>query len=167
MGWSTAQKYVQNPLVPWVYFFWLLRKLFLSNLFLLFWWAIRIWGFYIQTSHRGWSTAQKYVQNPLVPRSTSFAAKETFFVQSVPSILMSNKYLSFFIQTSHRGWYTAQKYVQNPLVPRSTSFAAKETFFVQSVPSILMSNKNLRFFSFKHQIGVVNSTKICAKSSGP
>ena len=96
------------------------------------------------------------------------ADKETFFVQSIPSILMSNKYLRFFHSNITYGVVNSTK-----ICAKSSSslglllLAAKETFFVQSIPSILMSNKNLRFFSFKHQIEVVNSTKIYAKSSGP
>ena len=43
-GWSTAQKYGQNPLVP--------SCTFLSKSTPSFWWAIRIWVFAIQTSHR-------------------------------------------------------------------------------------------------------------------
>ena len=85
---------------------------------------------FIQTSHRGWSTAQKYVQNPLVPRITSFGCYGNFFCPIYYFLLMSNKNLSFnFIQTSHRGWSTAQKYVQNPLVPRITSFGCYGNFF--------------------------------------
>ena len=46
------------------------------------------WGFEffaIQNSHRGWSTSQKCVQNPLVSSRTFLAARGTFFVRSILS----------------------------------------------------------------------------------
>ena len=48
-----------------------------------------------QISHRGCSTSQKQVQNPLVSSRTFFAGQETFLGSIYSFLLMSNKNLSF------------------------------------------------------------------------
>ena len=40
--------------------------------------------FYFQTFHRGWSTSQKHVQNPLNPGGTFLPARKHFWVHSKP-----------------------------------------------------------------------------------
>ena len=110
--------------------------------------------FSIQTSHRGWSTSQKYARNPLVSSYTFFGCQGNFFCPIYSLLLMSNKNLSFFaIQTSHRGWSTSQKCVQNPLVSSRTFFGCQPTFFCPIYCLLLMSNKNLSFLPFKHPRG--------------
>ena len=50
--------------------------------------------------HRGWSTTQKYVPNPLVPKGTFLAAGELFF-----SHLLMSKYNLIFTITYGSGLF--------------------------------------------------------------
>ena len=127
-------------------FFWLLGVLFLSGLLFASNEQQEFEFFAIQTSHRGWSTSQKCVQNPLVSSRTFFGCQGYFFCPVYSFLLMSNKTLSFLLFKPHIGGGQLPK---NPLVSSRTFFACQGYFFCPIYSFLLMSNKNLSFFSIQ------------------
>ena len=92
--------------------------------------------FFIQTSHRGWSTSQKYVQNPLVSSRTFFGCQGYFFCPVYSFLLMSNKNLSFLPFKPPIGGGQLPKNVCKILQSLAELFlAASRTFFVRSILS--------------------------------
>ena len=116
----------------------------------------------MKTSHRRWSTSQKYLQNPLVSSRTFFVCQQNFFCPLYSLLLMSNNNLSFFF---HSG--IPQGVVIFPKICRKFSslqpnffcllvvlfFVCQTYFFCPIYSFLLMSNKNLSFLPFKPPIG--------------
>ena len=89
----------------------------------------------MQTSHRGWSTSQKYVQNPLVSSQTFFVCQPNFFCPIYCLCLMSNKNLIFFSFKHHVGGGLPFKNLDKILQSLLNIFYLLVVFFFRFIPS--------------------------------